>query len=495
MKIGTLLITTCIAAFISCDVNEQQDDLIYKESYFSIKIDQKIKDVFETLNLSSGITIGVLHRDTILLAKGYGYSHLNEQIKMTATTPFYNASSTKAFTSVLAAILEDKNFIDLNTSVKEYIPNLDMAIAYKEVDITLLDLLTHTHGVENIPSQLASAYTGYENSDQLIDIINKESYARESKDFRYSNLGPIIAAIAMEKVMNKSWKVLLKEYIFEPLEMQNTSCFISDYELKELVHSIDKNKKLNSYFDKTDKTMHPAGGMITTVEDMLKFLSVFTNNGYYKGKAFLSEELLDKITKTQVKQDRNFRSLERYAYGIGWDIALLDDVKHISRNGGFQLLASQVSFIPDYNLAIVSLSNGPERISYMIEEMIYNIYLDKFDEVKFQNFISSLQELTKRNDSIAMSIISNELNTNYKHNANVISGTYTDEIWGTFKIYEKGSRLYGEWGDINGEINANESESYTFDNRVFTRLFEYNQDKNTITMPIFGDTIIYEKVK
>lgn len=454
---------------------------------FSMELDSSIKEIFESYNLQSGLAIGIIHKDKVVLSKGYGYSNLEEQLKMSETTPFYIASTTKSFLALLAGILEEKGEIDLNKSLKYYLPDVDLNIAYKEEDITIMDLITHTHGINNLPAQWISAFLGYDSSQQLFEIINKASTERDNREFGYSNLGTIITAIVLEKVTGKSWQNLLKEYIFEPLEMNNTSCNVSDYSKKQLAHTIDLNAEPNSYFDKQDNTMHPAGGAISTVQDMLKYLSVFTNKGKFKGQVYISEKLLAQLQDVHAEQDRNFGPIKREAYGLGLDIAIFNGEKHISRFGGFQGLASQMSFMPDHELAVVSFGNGlNNRISFFSAELAYNIYLKKENTNEMlQLALNDMGMRLSRADSIA-ALPNDPFSISYKHQVEDVVGIYTNDIWGTCEINLNSETLYGNWKNISGKIRVYEDSLYLLENRVANRVIQFVQNDGEVVKLING---------
>ena len=176
--------------------------------------------------------------------------------------------------------------------------------------------------------------------------------------------------------MQKSWKDLVEDYIFKPLEMHQSSCYVSAYCKSELVHTVDQHAADNSYFEKFDNTLHPAGGIVSTIDDLLKFLSVFVNDGQFNNETYLSKESLDMMLSMQRKQDRMAGGVHRIGYGIGWDIWRFNNENIYTRDGGFQGLATSMSILPEHNLGVISINNDVDlHFAFGMAETTINTYL------------------------------------------------------------------------------------------------------------------------
>ncbi|MHA1454133.1 MAG: serine hydrolase domain-containing protein, partial [Promethearchaeota archaeon] len=119
---------------------------------------------------------------------------------------------------------------DVNTYFNDWkIPENDFT---KDEKVTLRRLLTHTAGI-NRPDSMYSYDEG--TTPTLLNVLNGESPATNdpvkiefipgSKN-QYSNLGFDIIQKLMEDVTGKSINQLLREIIFEPLEMNARKCTV-----------------------------------------------------------------------------------------------------------------------------------------------------------------------------------------------------------------------------------------------------------------------------
>jgi len=159
-----------------------------------------------------GMAAAVTEGDSILFAKGFGYSDIKNHIRATENTTFRVASVTKTFTSTLIMQLVEQGKLDLNSPISKY--GLDLG----NPQITVKNLLTHTS--EGEPGTHYQ-YNGY----------------------RYGKLGPVI-----EIASGLPFYQLLMEKIIQPLGMTSTAPGIS---LFNYFTYMQRRKDLQPFFEKT----------------------------------------------------------------------------------------------------------------------------------------------------------------------------------------------------------------------------------------------------
>jgi CubicO group peptidase (beta-lactamase class C family) len=71
-----------------------------------------------------GLAYGVLDRGQVILAKGYGFRDSGSQKPANEQTLFNIAYCTKAFTATACALLSKEGVIDMDATVKTYLPEL-----------------------------------------------------------------------------------------------------------------------------------------------------------------------------------------------------------------------------------------------------------------------------------------------------------------------------------------------------------------------------------
>ncbi|MDH4128150.1 MAG: beta-lactamase family protein [Spirochaetota bacterium] len=192
-----------------------------KINYFYELVKKSIQD-----ELFPGLEIMVFQGKMILLHKVFGNKRLKPAIEeLTLNSIFDVASMTKPMvTALLVMILLEQGKLNLSDCVSSYFPEFNNN---EKKDITIKHLLTHSSG-------LPAWANLYENMKSKDDAINKlltlplEYYP--GSQMIYSCMGFILLKLIIEKITSTSIDKLAKEYIFTPLEMNN-SCFNPSNEL------------------------------------------------------------------------------------------------------------------------------------------------------------------------------------------------------------------------------------------------------------------------
>src|SRR5690554_5838816 len=232
-----LLLPLMISCNSGKDISSQNENLFKeKNPQFSQKFEKSLIDIFTEKEILGDFLFAVVNEN------GLAYSFaLNKHILdgnsdyLDNNSPIYIASHTKSFTGTLLKILDERKVIELNTSLAEYLPELTYNDSIDTHDITIKNLLNHTHGTFSTAMAWKTSFLGYGgNNAELINDLNNDFQHDPSGKFRYSNVGPIIAGIVVEKITGNTWKKEMKKYIFKPLEMNRTSAFVSDFNMEKI---------------------------------------------------------------------------------------------------------------------------------------------------------------------------------------------------------------------------------------------------------------------
>src|SRR5881397_2680401 len=71
-----------------------------------------------------GIGVGVVVKDKLVFAKGYGYRDYGKKIPFTPTTTQPIASNTKLFTAIAAGLLVDEGKLDWDKPIRQFVPSI-----------------------------------------------------------------------------------------------------------------------------------------------------------------------------------------------------------------------------------------------------------------------------------------------------------------------------------------------------------------------------------
>ena len=231
----------------------------------------------------------------ILYYKVQGYANYREKRKLSLHTPLHVASVSKVATALCVLRLVDQKRIKLDADIRRYLPE----IPYPGVTVRML--LNHRSG---IPYYGYFTYGNWElgkklhNRDVLL-LLKEHKFPlnfRTDAKFAYCNTNFALLALIIEKVTKKEFPKAMREWIFEPLHMDDT--FILSSEMDAMSLSLSYNSRMvDQGFDYLD-AVYGDKNMYTTAHDLLKmdmatysdaFLSDSLRKQMYKGYSYEHE--------------------------------------------------------------------------------------------------------------------------------------------------------------------------------------------------------------
>ena len=234
------------------------------------ELEQAIASIKTEGGLPFGSAIALVHNGKLIYQHHSGYADIQRRQAVTRDTAFYIASATKPFTALAFLLLAQQGKVNLEQSLQQMWPKLQ----FQSVDasrITLRQLLTHQSGLDNQPLVWASAYSGIHSMESMTQLVAASVPDPEAKlgEFRYGNIGYNIAGLWLDQTSGMAWQDQLQQLIFDPLKMQHSSARQSKAAQWPLALPYSLMKTAEPlYLQKTDATMHAAGGMFATSGDL-----------------------------------------------------------------------------------------------------------------------------------------------------------------------------------------------------------------------------------
>ncbi len=441
----TLFLSTIL--FSSCTKTEKPNYSEFNKAYTNF-----IELATNEFGTKYGMAISVVKDDRIIFEKYLGMADVDKNIKVSKNTLFYIASITKSFTAMATLRLEAKGKLDFDKSLAEFFPEIDFDPKLKADSITIPHLMVHTSGIENNPIGIVSAYTGFHDREKLLAELAQFTVVNINApfgEFEYTNLGYNILGMIMERELGADWKSLVAQEVLQPLKMKHTSTRMSTaieqgLEIaKPHTQNNDENKLVRLFLEKKDNTMHAAGGILSTAEDMSRLMIVELNNGKIDGEQIIDASLIKKSQLKQVVQNRMWYDLKRFGYGYGWNIAttpLGDTLVH--HFGSFTGMHPQFSFVRETGVGVVIMANEG-AISYDLNMLLSAYVFDYFSKRENLNthYKEKLkeyhEEYTKKRKADTEYMIKNAKRT-WKLELPFSSyiGTYKSDLFGTLLVEE-----------------------------------------------------------
>jgi CubicO group peptidase (beta-lactamase class C family) len=312
----------------------------------------------------SGFVTMVAQNGELIYSNTAGWADIEASIPMELGTQMRFASMTKPVTAVAAMILVEEGRLQLDDPVSKYIPaygSLRVALNHNKdaegrfsteplknpllVRHLLLfssgigpgyseasDLLEHWHS-----NGLRSQKDG--NLAQRIDhLASLPLFEEPGSRWRYGSSADALARV-VEVASGQSFHIFLKERIFVPLGMSNTSFL---YEIKDksrlaTVYTQDKNGDLALAPKLIDADYNQGGsGLVSTAGDYMRFALMLWNQGKYQGIGILNSDTVAEMTRLHLKEgvfeDRDVKGL---GWGLGMSVLASEDAALPGHLGDF----------------------------------------------------------------------------------------------------------------------------------------------------------------
>lgn len=294
-----------------------------------------------------GLALAIVESDRIVYLKGYGRADPSGR-PVTPQTPFMIGSITKPFTALAVMQLVDAGRIELDAPVQRYIPWFRVADPRASAQITVRQMLTMTSGLpQSYETQL---WTDRDDGalERVVRLLGTTALARRPGAFGYSNANYDTLGLLVQIVSGLSYEAYVRQQIFAPLEMRTS--FLSQDEA--MAHGMASGYRwwfgipVPATFP-FHRAELPAGYIISSAEDMGRFLIAQMNGGCYGDRRVLSAEGMTLM----------HREPARGTYGIGWESLRASGHRLIGHDGGTPNFQSSVFFDPDARVGVFVAAN------------------------------------------------------------------------------------------------------------------------------------------
>ena len=342
----------------------------------SADFDAVAREAFAT-GATPGMSVAVVQGDKTLFVSGYGLADVERRIPVTAETVFYVASTGKAFTALEAQLVAAKGGFSLDDPLSKLLPGAPLDPALDPARISLRDLLTHTHGISNRgPVSIRCAFTGEGTSEELAGLLRFHPPAKDGRAFTYSNVGYDIAGLVLDRKVEGGWRAGIERDVLVPLGMRRSGPRISRFASKDLAqpYELGTSGFEPVRYSKTDENMNASGGELSTAADLARFVRVHLGEGRLEGRVIFPARLILESRRLQADQTKQFGEMERYGWGLGWDLSTYEGDSLVSRFGSYSGFRSHVSYIPSRGIGIVVLVNGGAAASPFADALALSLY-------------------------------------------------------------------------------------------------------------------------
>jgi CubicO group peptidase (beta-lactamase class C family) len=342
----------------------------------------RMKEYVDAHQTAGTVTIVARH-GRVASFEAVGYQDLASKAPMRKDSLFRIASLTKPVTCAGIMVLVDEGKLSVIDPVEKFLPefkglkmnscqgnsgyNCPGVAPARPINIE--DLMKHTSGLPAGAESRDKAHPPQTLAERAVAGARLQLLFEPGTAWNYSNIGYDILGRIIEVVSKQPYDQFLQQRIFEPLGMKDTSFFPTKERLSRLA----------TLYTLTDKGLErsarpfpppgpqipaPAGGLISSAEDMLRFNMMIRNKGILDGHRVLSPAAV-KLMTTSHTSDIKAGWVPGVGHGYGYEVVRNADgmfrynsIGSIVKGGAFR---TYEFFDPEKDLVgvfMMQLTNG-----------------------------------------------------------------------------------------------------------------------------------------
>lgn len=306
-----------------------------------------------------GLSLAIVVEGRLVWSNGYGLADVENSAPAKAATVYRSASMGKTITATAVMQLAAARKLDLDAPVQKYCP----AFPAKRWPVTARQLLAHLGGIRH--------YGGPNNEQELFSTKHYRNVTESLAPFKddplqhepgtahlYSSYGYNLLGCVVEGASGQSFMDYLRRHIFPPAGRRATR----DDDAFALIpqrasgYSLTDQGELRKARMVDMSNRLPAGGFVTTAEDLARFAAALLN-GQLVNRATLEEMLTPQKTKDG----------KIVPYGLGWGLFPGEDwygEKEAFHGGVTPQVSGMLYLLPGRRFAVAFITNlegVPER--------------------------------------------------------------------------------------------------------------------------------------
>ena len=302
----------------------------------------------------AGMITAIARRGHVAHMCKYGMMDIEAGKPMQFDTLFRIYSMTKPITSVAVMMLYEEGRFHLSDPVSRFIPGFaDVRVFERKTDsgieladlareITIRDLLTHTAGLSygfDEDSYVDSLYQKHilepsrQDPDCTLEQMANEfvrlPLAHQPGTTWHYSMATDVLGYLVQVVAGVHFEDYLQERVLQPLGMVDTSFAVPPEKLARFAATYGPAKEgglalvdapATSRFARPTRCPSGGGGLISTVNDYMRFAQMLLDQGRYEGGRLLSRKSVELMTANHIAPGMRQAGFEGSGFGLGFAV-------------------------------------------------------------------------------------------------------------------------------------------------------------------------------
>ncbi len=296
-----------------------------------------------------GLALAIVHDDRVVYTRGYGTTGIDDT-PVTPNTAFQLGSMSKSFTALAIMQLVEAGRIDLDATVRRYLPDFQVGTAASAEAITVRQLLHHTSGIPTRAPRASDADQSLQ--AQVAALASVELSHEPGTVYEYASPNYIVLGRIVEVVSGLSFGQYVAQHIFQPLNMTHS------YTAIEAAREGDFASGHHLWFSVPvvsslayEQGRLPTASLMSSASDLAHYLIAQLNQGYFEAQSVLSPESMEVLHTPAIAAE------DDQQYAMGWRVGPVKGVSAVHHGGILPDYRGKMVMLPEEGWGVVVLTN------------------------------------------------------------------------------------------------------------------------------------------
>jgi len=331
-----------------------------------------------------GVSIALVDHGEITYSRGFGFRDVERGLPATPRTLYGIGSVTKSFTCIALMQLQEQGKLRVDDPIDRYVP---LTVRPMGEPVRIHHFMSHSSGIPALAYAeavirhsvgAADSYLPIASYEDMLNFVNGAAgwtQARPGERWFYLNEGYVLLGAIIEKVSGQRYADYIHERIIAPLQMERTTFAREDLQQESdaaipYVVTKDKQQIPSRYLN---GKLSSDGGLMSSVEEMARYVTMFLNGGRGPRGAIVSGDSLKAMISPHVPLPLEVYPATRpvpvghYGYGLS---VHPDFYGHtvVGHGGSVLVSTAHMAFLPDRGAGVMVLANGS---GYPLQHIAY----------------------------------------------------------------------------------------------------------------------------
>ncbi|MEU4423464.1 serine hydrolase domain-containing protein [Actinoplanes sp. NPDC024001] len=345
------------------------------------ELDEKIQQEMAAYAVP-GVAYG-LHYRGVDYVRGFGVTSLDDPQPVDADTVFRVASTTKPFTGTAIMRLVERGRLDLDRTVRSYLPGFRTADPAQSARVTVRQALNHSAG------WLGDFFLDTGSDDEALaryvaEMSRLPQLTRPGKYFSYNNAAISLAGRLIEVATGRTYEQAIRELLTAPLGQRHSAFTLDEipgvrWAVPHVLNEAQTEIVPLRAAWAMPRSINPAGGLISSARDQLRWARFSLGDGRVPGS---SRRLLGRRSMHAMQSNPGPGGtlfVELDGAGVTWMLRPTAEGPTVVQHGGdWTGQHSGFLMVPERDFALTVLTNSDTGTALLDDLFVGDWALSRF---------------------------------------------------------------------------------------------------------------------